>query len=121
MRRRGRLSQRRIHQLRSTLTGLQADLGNLEQQAAEALQGRDRERARRLSARIREQDTTVRVAAGELRRMESRRRRLALLEQCWGWRADQHRRTGALGRQSSFSAGPGWRRTALTGGAIRER
>lgn len=122
VRRRGRLCQRRIHQLRSTLTALQAELADLEQQAAAALETSDRERARTLSGRFREQDATVQVAVSELRRLESSRRRLALLEQCWGWRAGQHERTGALCRPSSLLPASRARRYAsVTGGAIRAR
>lgn len=120
VRRRSRLCQRRIHQLRNTLTVLQADVSELEQQAAAALKASDREHARALSGRISEQDATMRLAIGELRRLESRRRRLALLERCWGWRAAQHRRAGTL-RQRSLLVLRERRALPLTDRAIRAR
>lgn len=120
VRRRSRLCQRRIHQLRNRLTVLQADLGELEQQAAAALEASDRAHARALSGRIRERDATMHLAIRELQRLESRRRRLALLERCWGWRADQHRRTGTL-RRRLVRTSSARRAVPVTGGAIRAR
>lgn len=92
VRRRLRLCRRAASQAATERAGLQADLGELEQQAAAALASRDERRALDLAGRIRSLDDRLQEQSRRVRRLTRRGQRLRQLEQRWQWRIEQHRR-----------------------------